>query len=184
MKKLIFLSLVALSFSLCARSQTWTQVAGRWEYQFLKIDSAIHLPSGPTATRRAPVSGSYWLRFNTDSHAFEFSDGTKWISYTLKAPNDTSFTILGATDTTLNITCGLYPGTYTTGFYRAFLPQYVGFRVHAYMSWQLMMDLQGYCAASILMSGPWYYTFNSSTGEFVAYGTSTGYYNLMQITPY
>jgi len=184
MKKLVLLSLVALSLSLGARSQTWTQVAGRWEYQFLKIDSAIHLPSGPTATRRPPVAGSYWLRFNTDTKAFEFSDGTKWISYTLKAPNDTTMTVLGTTDTTINITCGLFPGSYTTGFYRVFLPQYIGFRVRPFSSWQLMMDLPGFCSASIFMSGPFYYTFNSATGELVIYGTNTGSYNLIQVTPY
>lgn len=140
MKKLAILSLFCLSSLSALLAQEWKPVLGRWEYQFLKIDSLVYLPGGNTAHRPAPVSNSYWIRYNTDSIGFEFSNGMAWIQYAPKAPGD--WTFLDSTGTTVRDTTINYAicGTQTVPYYHFSLPQFIGFRVRVYSAGIMLTD--------------------------------------------
>lgn len=183
-QRLLLMLPLLLWLSLAAKAQSFTPVAGRWDYKIFKVDSLIYMPNGPTATRPAPVANSYWVRFNTDSSEFEYSDGTRWLGLAIKPPSDTAIHATVTSDTTITITCGAFPGTYTTGYYHVNIPQYRGFRVRCYSGMQSMPSEEQYCAVSIFFSGPFYYTFNSLTGDLFVIGASDGGGNLFQITPY
>ncbi|HWB93509.1 MAG TPA: hypothetical protein VG605_16730 [Puia sp.] len=181
MSKIIIPILLALSLS--AQAQTWGQVSGRWQYQFMKIDSAVYLPGGPTSTRKAPVAGNYWVRFNTDSSGFEFSDGVKWTTFSLRPPRDLVVDIPGR-DTSITITCGIAPGTYASVYAHVNLPQYIGFRLRVYFSSFLLDELDGFCVSSSYFSGPIYYYFNSNTGDLFVIGGMDYNHNIIQISAY
>lgn len=180
MKKLIFLSLFALSISFYARSQTWTPIAGRYSYTFLKIDSLLYLPNGPTSTRPTPIAHAYWLRYNTDSANFEYSNGTKWFMFSVRPPEDFTDSYVGdgtkARDTTIAVTGGCGPVTIPYLYYK--LPQYIGFRMRVNTFFQPLVHGQsGYC-----LFGSGYYEWDSQTGELFLLGFSDPPSNGIQFT--
>lgn len=165
MKRLI-LFLVPILFCLASlRAQTWTHINGRYMYDFLKIDSLVYLPFGNTANRPAPVSGAYWLRFNTDSSAFEYSNGTSWLVLALKPPADYYYIIYPDTktrDTTIALSCG----TVSTPYSHYSLPQFIGFRTRVYSGASIIPgNTEGAC-----LIGPFWSSWNSSTGDLWVYG--------------
>lgn len=169
MKKVILAVFFLVSLAFSGRSQTWTPISGRYSYAFLRIDSLLYLPNGPTATRPAPIVNSYWLRYNTDSAGFEYSNGVKWWGLSRRPANDIVIDAPGR-DTTITVVCGIAPGSYATTYLKINLPQYIGFRLRVYFGGLVLNDLSGFCATSFYYSGPVYFTFNSSTGDLYIFG--------------
>jgi len=173
--KAILIFLLVL-FSIVGRAQSWNPVAGHWQYQFMKLDSMVLLPFGNTAARPAAAAATHGVRFNTDSSAFEYSDGNKWWDFAAKPPADfISSGILTGTeyrDTTIAFTCG----NQTFKYAHYSLPQYIGFRIRvAGLSSLFDTGPGSFC----LFEGS-YTVFNSQTGELyilnVAGNAGDGYY--------
>lgn len=189
MKKVILAVIFLVSLAYSARSQGgWTPVNGKYSYALIRFDSLTYWKGGPTSTRPAPISGTYWLRYNTDNGGFEYSDGTKWTTFSKKPPADTTIDVEGR-DTTLILTCGIAPGTYPNWPYlKINLPQYIGFRVRLNFSGGFVIsDLEGFCTSSMYYSGPSYYSFDSSTGDLYIYGivgSGAGSHNVFIIGGY
>jgi hypothetical protein len=137
-----------------------------------------------------PLPGSYGRFYAaSDSARLYFDNGAVWVNlsgggYT-RTPTDTTILATAFGDTTLHITCGALPGTYTVGYFYVNIPAYLGFRVRVHCDeYYNILDQTGFCAGSIYFQKPCYYTFNSATGDLYVFGVAATGGNLLQIAPY
>lgn len=172
MKKIFFLSLFLALLSLTVTAQSYTPIAGKFQYQFMKIDSLAMLPGGNTATRKPASSARYAVRYNTDSSAFEYSDGTRWWTFAIKAAGDFIISEMVPApeirDTTISMSCFLYPGGITVNipYLHYKIPQFIGFRVRVTSLAQSFDEgPETYC----LYQNP-FIVWNSQTGDLFILG--------------
>lgn len=168
MKKLIIVSLFFFFFISGSKAQTWNPISGRYSYTFLKIDSLIYLPNGPTSTRPTPVLHSYWLRFNSDSVGFEYSDGVKWSLFARKVPDDWSVLTNDPSisrDTTVVLPCS----TFHIPYVQFHLPQFTGFRIRLSQYGQLVPTDPAFTC----IYGNFYYVWNPVTAILIMLGWDT-----------
>ena len=76
MKRIIFFCFLLLSFLATIGQSTVTATAGKWRFNWLKVDS-LYMPTGTTA-QRPLASGGPGIYFNTDSSKIQYSNGTFW----------------------------------------------------------------------------------------------------------